>query len=490
MLDLTALQQVIRGLPDTWITEQNTRAANVARYRRYTDGNHDAKLTDEMRELLRSAVTESDSPFSDNLMHTVIGAMVDRLELQGVRSEGDKDANAWIDSVFDYSRLDGMQVALFEATIRDGDAFLMIEFSLDADLPRLVLEDAYDGTAGVLVWYASGSSDVMRAAIKVWALSADQLRVNVYYDDRVEKFWSPVSGTAASGSLIAWTGTDGATEQSVQYYGPDMGMPIIHFRNRAFRHYGKSEIAQAIPLQDALNRTLQSLIMNSEYAGFPVLVAKGFSPPTALKPGSIVTISGDAPLTRDQVADLTRLEAGSNAEFLATAQWLTSEIERVTQTPSPESAAPTASGEARKQAEIGLIGKIKRFQISAGNAFEDAIRKAATAQQLYGRKPPPAFDPTALRSQWTSPELRDDKGVVERALMLRDIVGDAEVLRMVAPVYGYSEQDINRILDEKADNDSMRISQLGSTLPAFQLTAGQEPAQAETTAVNEAEVTA
>ena len=475
MLNLSVLQKVIPGLPDSWVTTQNKRAKLVARCRRYAEGDHDGKLTNEMKELLRSAVeldTES-SPFADNYMAGVISAMVDRLQLQAVRSDDDETINEWIDDLLSYNRLDAMQAAVFEAAIRDGDSYLMVGFDENADKPILTLEDAFDGDAGMLVWYASTSYNVIKAAIKVWAIDADSLRINIYYPDRIEKYWTSIYANAAGGALTQWNGTPEEPEQPIQTYGAPLGVPVVHIRNRAYKQYGKSEIAGAIPLQDALNRTLQSLVMNSEYAGFPILVARGFPPPTALKPGSIVTISGDQPLTKDLTADLARLEAGSNTEFLATAQWLAGEIERVTSTPSPESVAPTSSGEARKHAEIRLVGKIKRFQVVAGNAFEDAIKLAAAMQALYGREKPPMANAWQLSAQWTSPELRDDTGIVERAMLLRDIVGDAEVLRMVAPVYGYSEQDINRILDEKAQSETSRIAQLGSALPAFSLTAGE-----------------
>ena len=513
------LQWVSPKVPSWWVSDQVERGLNVQRYRQYSIGNHDAFLTDELRNALRITSDGSFSPFADSYMDAIIQSMADRCTLQSIAAPGNDEATKWSNSVWEYSRMDALQGDVHEATIRDGDCAVMVTWDESLQQVRYTLEEVFDGNSGMLFFYRSKNVPIMDCAIKIWQVALDisinvLTRVNVYFPDHVEKYYSINQGT-----LSPWQGGDisipqykpdeGLTKPNAaliqgggdnpnkitatagevsaptpsavihfdeepqrQYYtmrdGTPLGIPVIHFRNRGRQNYGYSEIKTSMPLQDALNRIMYSLVINAEYNGFNIIVTRGFQMKTALRPGSIIEISPDQPITKDLTADASRIEAGNMQPFIQTAKWLTGEMGKISRTPTAEfdesGAGGRVSGEALKMREIGLIGKSNRFMTKAGNAWEDVFMMANRIEQAYGNKEIPTA--TSFKSNWRSAEIRDDAQTVQNALAMRPIFGDAQTLRTVASVFDLDEQAIDHILEEKARENIDKLAQL-SSVPTF-----------------------
>lgn len=462
------------GASSLWAGQEQTRADAVARYGRYAAGLHDNRLSPAQLEMLN--LTSSDrttAPATNNYMGVIISSMVDRCSMRRVdvaEPEANQGAVAsWAARVLNRSRWDGEQARFYESAIRDGDCYLVVTFDEAADLPRLVVEPAFDGYAGVLGYYADGDAEQMTAAARIWQV-AGGTRVNLMFPDRVERYFVPGEEGTASGALLPYT--DEGEDDHVQYYARGAeGLPVFHLANAGARQqHGVSEIASAMPLQDILNRVLISWAMALEYSGFPLLVARGFPSPTAIKPGAIVNIAPDG-LEPDRVADFTRLEGGDLSQFPIMAAYLAGEMGRVSRTPAPEFVAPTASGEARKQAESGMIGKVERFTQRAGNVIENALAYAWRIAQVYARAKPPAY--LSMATVWKSPELRDDAAVVASVLALykETVIGRTQALRMIAQVYGWDDREIARIVQEqaqeRADAQAQGLDIFAGGLPAL-----------------------
>jgi hypothetical protein len=153
----------------------------------------------------------------------------------------------------------------------------------------------------------------------------------------------------------------------------------------------------------------------------------------------------------------------------------------VSRTPAPElMGGDSASGEALKQREIGLLGRVRRFQVKAGNVFEDVVRYAARLQAVYGVEAVPALDDLSCR--WENPAVRNDTETVANATAVGDRVSKREFLRMIAPVYGWTDEKIDHILAEM-DEDAARGAELARE--TFQPPYGPvEPESARTAAMN------
>ena len=501
---------------ETWAAREEQRGQNVALYRNYADGIHRDFLTTEMRKMLRirSARTGDSThftrneqraggfegePFNDNYMPLVVNAVVDRLEVTSIEDTGDKagkpapitpptpmsasgatsaapmpipapevetpkGAAAWAQDLLDRVRFDELQLTVHDAAVCDGESYLLIDWDNDEKEVRWTHEPAYDGEAGMLVLYPNVRERKPALAIKIWQITtdegkeqgsyADKVRINVYHPDRIEYFIGSKDGTAFEEYQ--------PVEQWVSKDGKPLGVPVIPFRNKArgYDQHGRSELDDAIPLQDALNRTLTSMIMASELTAFQMRVAKGFVPPAETSPGMWVVIDAADPDLLKSI-DAYVLEQAELVPYIDMMRHLKSEIGAITQTPMMD-AGDTMSrvyGEALKQRDTGLLGKAKRAQISFGNSWEDCLafsHKIETAFTVEAK--PPQFK--AWRCRWRDAEMRNEQTLVDTAVKMLPIIGDEEFLKMMSPVTGHTESDIARILKNTANQRAARMLEM------------------------------
>jgi len=441
------------ALPETWEDEINTWGQQVALFRQYAEGDHRAKLTPEMRDMLRVSGGVLDQ-FNINYADLVIAKMGDRLTVAGIDADNDAGSK-WAAQVLDDNRFDGLQMDVVDAGLRDGITFLMVAPDEDTGAPMLAHELCWDGDTGMIPVYDRMGKRIV-AAVKVWYETDDERRVNIYFPDRVEKY-AEAEQTLSAGEVVPWVSN-----------GQPIGVPVVPFVNRAKARlrYGISEIASMIPSQDALNRTMVSMVMTAELSAFQIKVAVGFAPPAKVVPGMIIKIAEEG-LGNDQKVDMFTLEQAQLVPFISQAQFLIEQIGTITQTPLPsQMGGDSASGESLKQREIGLLGKVKRFQVKAGNAWEDVMKMAATVQNAYS---PTARAPQVKRwvCRWEDADIRNDAEVITNAIKMRELVGDKEVLRLVAPVWGYTAQQIDAIMAEKRLAQADQLAALAGNLPGF-----------------------
>lgn len=469
-MSLNLVQIALRANPlnpstDAWIADETIRGEKVELFRQYDEGDHRANLTTEMRNILRIGTEGSLNEFNDNYCPTIIQTMQDRIKLNGVQSEADA-ANEWIDALLRANRFDALQIDVHEATIRDGNTFVLVDADPETREIRITHEPAFDGTNGMLALYETTNAQTPLLAVKVWTITgqtiADTTRINVYYPNRIERY---IGGS--EGGLLEYTadGREAMLPWTVNGLdsGEPLGVPVIHFKNRGASHsrYGLSEIENVIPLQDSLNRTLFSMVATAELTGFPIRLMIGDQFPAALTPGMALSeyIEGDAgqvakPSSELDIAWLNaiRLETAKQGEimpYIDQARWLRGEIFRITNTPDDDSSAVSASGESLKQREIKLLGKVRRFHVKNGNAWEDVVELAARLQRTFsapGATRPPELG--MVSAQWEEAELRNDTQVVNDALaqLNAGAIDQETYLELVAPVYGWDAAKIQTIL--------------------------------------------
>lgn len=458
------LEQVLVGKFVSYsarITDQEMRGRKVEMFRNYYDGDHAANLTAQMRKLLRA--TRDGAEFTDNHCRRIVNARSDRAIVK--RIEGDDDAlTEWVEELLEANRFDSLQSDVHEAAFRDADSFVLVSYDNKQQRPIFTHEPAYDGRGGVIAVYRSENDPTMDFAVKVWTIAnqdgatTDTTRVNVYFPDRIEKYIAPMGATLqqyidptdpVQTWPIAWT--DEA--------GEPLGIPIFHFRNQGRNNYGLSVLEDAVPIQDAINRVLSSLVMATELTAFQILVVLGFDPPASIAPGMFL-VAGKDGIDRDKQVDVKALPAGDLSQILASHKRLKEEIHDVTNTPMPDTVSADASGEARKQHEVYLLGEIRRFQVKAGEAWERVVEMAYKLARRYQMPDvPQTSDACSFRTIWASAEVRNQKEEVESALALRDLVGDQEVLRMLSHIYNWDEAHIEKIVAEKGAETQQRIKQ-------------------------------
>lgn len=458
MISLSTIQTKLGSLvQDTWAGEVQAWGELIDLYRKYADGEHRAKLTSEMREMLRIADSRAEN-FNSNYCDLVVSTMADRLKVSSITADSD-EGTVWADKVMKDNRFDGLMGDVHDAAVRDGDTFVMVTFDNEKQIPIFVHELAFDGTEGIIPIY-DVTRTYLTAAVKVWTWDNID-RFNIYYPDRVEKY-------GANGAME--DGTPNVAEHeaavSLKTIAGQVGVPVIHYKNRARSRMktGISELAAAVPMQDALNRTIVSMIMTAELSGFPIRTAKGFTGPTNLSPGMWVNIGNGATLSKDDVYEADTMKQAELVPFINQAMFIIEQIGTVTRTPLPVfMGGDSSSGEALKQREIGLLSKVEKAQVKLGNAWEDMMMLAHRTQQVFGKVKPAKVERFDCR--WEDAQVRNDAQLVANAMLVADLIGDEWTIKTIAPVFGWSEKDIKQILADKEKSAGARMQALGAQLP-------------------------
>jgi hypothetical protein len=414
---------------NSWKDGLTTRGARVDKYRQYEKGNHDANMTDQMRHMLRLKTdTANLNEFNLNYCKVVIDEMASRLFVNEVTTDTEA-GNEWLEEITSDNDFARLQSEAFRSAIRDAESYVMV----DPVTVRWVAEPSYDGFSGIVAIY--DMSGVPIWACKLWSeadnddLAEDSasdnvmMKIVVYQLDKVS-FWKGTAGSQTVDPAEPPPGTKGADGNTVPW--PLDVLPLVPFVNQrdSYTPYGESEIRPVIPPQNALNRTLHSMIMASEFSAFKLYWSKGMEiDKDSIVPGSVVNLvvknaSGvvETDLTEGQVSFLDAIAVGefneSNMEnYTVQIDRLVREISQVSQTPIyGVTAQGNLSGEALKQLEVGLIGKIIRFQRENTDAVRSMVNLAAKIQNEFavGNGSAPAFDNVAVI--WQSPELIDIPG--------------------------------------------------------------------------------
>lgn len=451
------------GLVGTaWVDAAQARGRLVRLYRDYYEGQHRLKLTAEMRKMMQISDDLVDR-YNANYAELVVGTMADRLTAQTVEAvDGQAEAGqAWVDGLLTANRWDALQIKIREAAMRDGVTYAMVAWDEAAGRVRIAHEEAWDGDTGCLAVYDS-RGETLVAGVKIW-WEGDSRRANLYYPAATEKY-------RADGDELALIETEDTSRNGVA-----PGVPLVAFKNKGG---GRSELKNVIPLQDSLNRTLISMIMAAELTAFAILFAKGFKPPAALTPGMVINamIEGTdgqpvTPESEDEARafaalnssyGLERIQGGDLSQLIGQAEFIIQQIGTVSSTPvAGMMGGDSQSGEALKQRDARLLGKIKRAQIDLGNSWEDVAALAAVQQSLFGPARPPAV--TRWNAVWVSAEVRDEAEVRAKAKWYHDSGYERQALR----VLGHSEAEIEALLAERAADGAAALTAAAGTLPGM-----------------------
>lgn len=476
--------------------DEQARQAAIVRARNYHDGRQFVRLTDRLRQFLRDVPGAQDSDcLRLNICRTVVQAVIERLLVQHFLCADDATA-AWAWQIWQVNRMDVGQDEIHEATIRDGEAFVLVSWNNATSTPRFVphprytametetehgtsmattaLQRAYAGEAGegagCMASYPDDDlSQPMERASKRWTEEyrdaqgrrKARQRLTVYYPDRVEKYvlggsWQPITDSPDEPWPIPWLARDGTA----------LGIPVIHFRNQGLR----CEAWDAIPLQNAINKLLIDLMSASDETAFRIFYALGFVPTTdgappkadqsnwwKLRPGEIVGTSraaSEAAFGAVDGADLRTLMEPLNQLIYYAAMVTDTPVSRFITT------AQVAAEGTLKQQEAPLINKIRKRQSLLGNGWEDVLTMARRLHNVFSAAP--ALDETALIScAWEPAETRDEAAHIASVALKRE--------KLAIPVEqawreaGYSEEQIVQMQQSPEYQARLALMSLGAS---------------------------
>lgn len=348
-----------------------------------------------------------------NWPRLVVGALEERLDVEGFRLGGTDAANDVLWGIWQDNDLDEHSQLGHEAALVHGLAFVSVwGHEDDLSRPLIALESARE----VIVEYAPGTSRVI-AALKRWVDDEGQ-HATFTTPTAIEKYVAKADPTDPTRWAVEPEWATLKTEANPLGVVPYV--PLIN-RPKLGRTVGESELMDVLPLADAVNKLATDMMVASEYHAMPRRWATGVE----LGP------SGDDPeaeAVREQVRQKwTEAEAGrvwlsanpdvkfgqfgeaSLSNFTEAIKMLGTQIAALSGLPPHYLGVSTdnpASADAIRSGEASLVKRAQRKQRGFGGTWERAMRLALRVSEgaLKGKAAPLPQGAERMETIWRSPE--------------------------------------------------------------------------------------
>jgi hypothetical protein len=397
----------------------------VGRYRTmvaYYEGDHDTRLTDRTKMYLER---HHGIRFCENFCEPVVDVYAERLCATGFQTQLAEEAedtpqpDQWMQDVAEANRFDALQSRTYLQAIVKGDAFVLLDRDpLEPAAPRLV----FNRPDIIRCEYSDDNPDELAWASKRWNSTLQGkavTRLNVYWPDRVEKWFRLHKGGQQGEGRGGWTPwPQDPVVPWLDAAGEPLGVPVFHFRHRQLDGwYGRSELRGVIPQVSLLNKQVIDLAMVLDNYGEPSRWATGVVADNA-DPGHA---AGEWFIISNETAKVGQFDIADASQLVAAIENTISRIARRSRTPLHLlTGGDMPSGEALKSAEAGLVAKVENLQVPFGNVWEDALRMAMRLAQADGAL---GFDPEGLRieTQWDDPASRNEREQAEAAVLKHEL---------------------------------------------------------------------
>jgi len=421
-----------------WLDDCCDMGSRKSDYTLYTDF-YDGKLGAMLRDRAREYLVRHGVEFSENFVEPVVDSAAERLEVVGFVTDGatvDEASGATVDAAaevlddwWQLNRMDGVAGTVHTRTLIQGDEFVIVDYDADVGRPRFYRQQPHQ----MSVEYSPDDPDVLDRAVKVWQSEEESnqnpagrpiTRLNVYWPDRIEKWFRLSTGTEGKGGWGKWLDDDDVWPTPwVDAAGEPLGVNVIHFRSKALGDtYGRSRVRATIPFQEQLNKYCADLNDLVDNHALPQDVVTGVAGDSTFK-----RVPGDVWQSPSTEAKFDRLEASPVSNLLEAIEGVLSRLARRSRVPMHLLTGGTPpSGEALKTSESGLVAVVKDMQIAFGNSWEDMMAVAVRLSDVFGTT---SLGDLVISAEWANPETRSDTADLEIALKKRQLgVSDHTIL--------------------------------------------------------------
>lgn len=407
---------------------------NAQIYVDYYSGRHRLMIDEERLEKVFKGLFKD---FRLNLCLAVAGALADRLHVQSFSADDDSAAEIAME-IWKHNRMRRRAGRIHFNAVAYGDAYVLV-WPNRIGYPIVYPQPANE----VCVEYdAENPGRIIRAA-KFWRDKNKRYNLNLYYPDRIEKYITEQRSHIESANPFRERIIEG---ESWPLLNPYNEVPMFHFANNAdIGEVGRSELVEAISVQDALNKSVFDMLINGEFAAYPQRYALNIdvkhdhegNPINPFKAGPERVWA----LTGGEGTELGQFGAADIEKMLKVKQGWALDMAQVTQTPSHYFMLPSGliSGESQKTAEQKLDSKILDRQMSFGDTWA-AIMSLAVRMQRGS-----IMDGVELDTNWKDTKPRnmlDEWRIAELKLSVG--VSPDQILRE----QGYTQEQIDNFREE------------------------------------------
>lgn len=364
--------------------------------RDYYDGKHRLIFNSEK---FKNAFGGLFASFADNTCPAICETLKDRLKLDGFTLPKDAAIEKDIAELWRRNRMKVRANQVHLDAIIEGDCYLLVW--PDAEGTPIFYPNR--GSA-VVIEYDDEQPGLIVKAAKTWTVQKDgKQRLTLFYPDRIEKY---VTTAKIQGGLpdnhLSFIEFETPGE-AWPLPNPYDKVPVFHFGNRAgIGNLGTTELSEVIPLQDALNKSIGDMLVNSEFYGIPQRWATGVD--TSLTDADIKKayqlVAGGVWATDKGDAKFGNFQSGDIDKHITVIENFRKEIARAGRTPLHyfDSSVRAPSGEALKTLEAPLLAKVSDRQETWGPVWSDAMRFALQITGKGDFEPEPNWIDTTPRS--------------------------------------------------------------------------------------------
>lgn len=414
--------------------------ANQSQYSkptRYYDGDHELQFaTEKFKNAFGSLFRE----FSLNCCPAVVEALRDKLIVTEFSIETGNARKAATDAwqIWQENRMGVRAGEIHKEAIKNGDAYAIVWVD-----PERKVTIYPNKAASCTVLYDEETPGKILWGAKYWTTVDKKIRLNMFYADRIEKYVTKKK--AENGQIPEHKDFVPFTDE-----GPDMianpygVVPIFHFANNAdIGMFGRSELRDVIPVQDALNKSVLDMLVAMEFASYRQRWASGIEIEYDDNGAAIPPFKAGIErlwITENGEAKFGDFEATDLEQFLKVKDSFRIDFATVSGTPlyyfMQTGANFPQSGESYRRSETRFINKVRDRQGAFGAVWEEVIEFALRIENKQAR----------VFAKWEEPENLSEKETLDNLMVKKSLGVNDEQLWMEA---GYGEADIKKMIEAK-----------------------------------------
>jgi Phage portal protein, SPP1 Gp6-like len=428
------------------------RAPLIRLRKDYRAGHHRLAFATEQ---FRSTFGQVFRAFALNLCPMVVDSVADRLQITGFTDSGSEGGELEAaGALWEASLMEARAGELHGEALTAGDGYLIV-WPDEGGMPLLYPQAAEQ----CWVRYDDEQPGRLRFAAKTWCPldgpTAGHRRLSMYYPDRVERYVSEKAEEAIPDKPSKLRPLAPAEGGAVTPHAWEV-VPVFHFPNDAAPgHYGASRLDDAIPINDALNKTVLDLLVGSEAQALPQRWVAGTlgdeTDPATGRPAGVAMPAGAILELGAEQARAGQFDAADLRQLVEVKESFALDMARVTKTPLHllKQSGDWPSGEALRTAEAPLV-KECRDRIAAwgpvwASAMELALRMGQLAPEGQVRT---LYEPPETRASEmeiaTTAEAKQRAGIPREVTWREMGYSDEQIEEMSAMLAEQKAQDIER----------------------------------------------